>query len=389
MSDSIPPSVPPSGGPPSGPEPAQPVPQQGSLGSHSFSPKSPSAAGGLPEDMANEVFASLEANDYQHANELLQQFKRFEKNPAEFAKNLSELLRTTRIAINERQGKLASPKYKYLMSAIEKIEFSMTKKQKPRNPIHMMKGAKLLRKIIDSEGVSDEIIEEVAITSLPESMIFVLESAWLALFGEYRHIKLAGVTFARRPLQALLNTLNKNPALSCLALAGCRILTKGENKRMSDSEAKIISEACESCQQMKRLLFTHHKLGSNGVMSLSRLTRHLETLDLSNNNIPDKGTSHLATALSDPGAVVKELSLEMNKIGDEGAEHFARALENNVRLKQLNFWGNRMGNAGTLALAQALNQGNSTMERLVLGDNLLDSSGEEKLMAIREPRVSF
>ncbi|MFT4551915.1 MAG: hypothetical protein ACI9S8_000536 [Chlamydiales bacterium] len=389
MSDLIPPSSIPPGGAPQGPEPVQPVPQQGNLGSHSFSPKSPPGASGLPEDMAHEVFASLESNDYQHANELLQQFKQFERNPAEFAKNLSELLRTTRIAITDRQASFASPKYKYLMAAIEKIEFSLIKKNKPRNPIHLMKGAKLLRLIIDSDEVNDEIINEIAITSLPESMIFVLESAWLTLFGEFRHIKLAGFTFARRPFQALLNTLNKNLTLSCLSLSGCRILTKGESRRMDDTEAKLVADACENCQELKRLHFTHHELKSDGVKSLSRLTKSLEAIDLSNNNIPDDSTKHLADALSEPGAVIRELSLEMNKISGEGAQYFSQSLKNNGRLKQLNLWGNHIGNDASLALAQALNLGNSTLERLVLGDNLIDSSGEEKLLAVRESRVSF
>jgi hypothetical protein len=388
MSDSIPPPSTPPGE--SSSSPKSPDSPQGNLGSHAFSAKaSGQSSSGIPQEIAKDVFNSLTANNFRHANELMQQIKQFQKDPALYSRNLSELLRTTKLVLEERLLKLSSPRYKYILSAIEKIEFGMMKKDAKSNPIYELKGTKILRKVIDSDGPSDETIAELASTNLPESMSYVLESAWLTLLGEYRHIAFAGVSFSPQSFQAFLNSMKKYPLLTCLSFSSCRTIKEEKAIKMGDKEAVALTLACEKCPSLRRLHFIYHYLGNDGVQELSRLTKVLEYLNLTKNNIGDSNVEPLMEALSSPDCITKEVILEMNIISDEGAEYLSQALEKNKRLKQFSLWGNHIGSNGILALAKALNKGNSTLEHLVLGDNLFDSIGEEKLLAMREPRITL
>ena len=124
--------------------------------------------------------------------------------------------------------------------------------------------------------------------------------------------------------------------------------------------------------QISRMLVGHRhlrvlRLDQNGMQSAGCtaivLALHnnsvLQVLDVSGNQIGDKGAFHLAGLLARPngGAPLVSVSLQLNLlIGDTGAAYLATAMRSRAscnRLQQLDLGGNKIGNEGGAQLARA------------------------------------
>lgn len=362
---------------------------KGLLGGHEIHHYISEEAKGLPKDLASEVFTSLKANDYKTASEIISQFKQFEKNPEFFSRQIGELLGGAKFTVEQQQTKRSSPERRHLLSAIEKIELSLVKKNKGKSSLFIMKGASLINKIAHIHENLDEIIAELAITSLPQSMNFILESAWISLLGEKKHISIGGITFMKKSFFCLLQALKKNAVLISLSLSACKTLEEDGEKKMADDAAKDIGNILYNHTSLRRFLFRNNRLSEKGAQSLAKLTNILYSLDLSDNGMNDTCIEALEESLQKPEAHLRELLLNRNKIQNKGAIIFAKILENNKNLRQLGLWGNWMDLSGVLALANVLNERNFTLERIDVGDNLLDPSSLEKVLSMRNLRLTL
>ena len=107
----------------------------------------------------------------------------------------------------------------------------------------------------------------------------------------------------------------------------------------------------------------------------------LQKLNLRFNAIGDASMHALFVALKTAGSALRELDLWGNAVGDEGAKQIAEALRENVALEQLNLRENRVGNAGAEALAMTLQHHNKTLVTLNLRGNDVGSAAAEMLHA--------
>ena len=99
----------------------------------------------------------------------------------------------------------------------------------------------------------------------------------------------------------------------------------------------------------------------------------LERLDLYGNRIGDAGAMALATALQ-TNTSLKALDLRLNKIGDAGAKDLATALHTNTSLTTLDLHGNIIRDAGAKDLATALLT-NISLTTLDLHGNVIGDAG--------------
>jgi len=98
-------------------------------------------------------------------------------------------------------------------------------------------------------------------------------------------------------------------------------------------------------------------LGDPGALAValalgSPHSRGLGELSLAENGIGDAGTRAIARAL-DAGARIRRLSLRDNLIGDAGAGALAEALGRNATLEEIDLWGNRISEVGKALLQRA------------------------------------
>ena len=110
------------------------------------------------------------------------------------------------------------------------------------------------------------------------------------------------------------------------------------------------------------------------------MNKTLQVLKIYWSNVGDAGAVALANALK-RGCPLIELGLEHENISPDGAIALADALTQNERLQVLNISQNRIGQKGTLAIVNALKI-NSTLTKLdaVSNMNELDNSPGGKSM---------
>ena len=126
-----------------------------------------------------------------------------------------------------------------------------------------------------------------------------------------------------------------------------------------------------------------------GDLGVNCLTKYLSsnidhggkvTLNLSNNNIHEEGTSYIAKILCSSN-IVKHLYLSDNPIGDTGASFISNAVWETTSLKTLIMSGCDITSQGAEELSRALAQ-NSSLEKLDIGSNR--GVGDEGIRHIAE-----
>jgi hypothetical protein len=103
----------------------------------------------------------------------------------------------------------------------------------------------------------------------------------------------------------------------------------------------------------------------------------LKKLDLSNNNIGDKGLNVLATVLKVNKSII-DLNLSNNNIGDKGASEIAEALKQTKSIDTIDLSNNNIGYIGASKIVESLRQ-NRTLEHIILYNNHMTYSTLFKL----------
>ena len=145
--------------------------------------------------------------------------------------------------------------------------------------------------------------------------------------------------------------------------------------------------AAGSMQQLESLSLVCNALGELGTATLADAFSHaspLQQLDLASNSVGDVGTVALACAL-ERGALpaLAKLCLRNNDIGDEGAAGLARVAHG--QLEWLNLSGNQIAEKGTAAIAAALLKGRfPRLRRLSLDHDRLGDGAMHSLASALE-----
>eukprot|EP00049_Salpingoeca_infusionum_P026211 m.24491 g.24491 ORF g.24491 m.24491 type:complete len:258 (-) comp8596_c0_seq1:404-1177(-) len=126
-----------------------------------------------------------------------------------------------------------------------------------------------------------------------------------------------------------------------------------------------------SCTTLTSLSLRDNQITGDAMMELVKPlmtgTTRLEQLDLGLNRLSDAGTMALATAL-ELNCGLTHLSLDTNGISVVGAKSLAQALTTNTTLQRLSIMDNVLGDDGLSALEHVL-ETNSTLTELALRGN--------------------
>lgn len=162
----------------------------------------------------------------------------------------------------------------------------------------------------------------------------------------------------------LLNTLKTNDNVRTLTIS---------NNIIDNRSIYKICDALQNNKTLESLYIAGNSITFNLPLTLKPdllkifINLSLKKLDLSNNNIGDKGLYVLATVLKVNKSII-DLNLSNNNINDIGAEAIARALQINKSIGILNLSNNNIGYIGTSKIAEALIQ-NRTAKHIILLNN--------------------
>ena len=140
-----------------------------------------------------------------------------------------------------------------------------------------------------------------------------------------------------------------------------------------------------------RVYLSNCSLGDAGTKSLmNSISRHIDQystvntyldLNLSRNNIQEKGASYIADQLNS-NRMVSMLWLHGNPIGDKGLQNIFNALKPNKTLKRLDISYCNMTDTGVDSLATALNV-NYTLETIyIFGNDAMTNNGLARLVEV-------
>jgi hypothetical protein len=378
----IPPPDRPSTPPPSSQQPtpaATPAAFKGHAFSSDISPLS------LPQELVAEVFTYINKHDFFHANELMQQFQDYKNNPEHFDRQVAELLSGAKASIEQRHDYKRSPTHKRLLSALEKIEFAWFKKRKG-NPLHLLRGAKLLRKASQYKKKFREFAEELAATDLPESHAYVLESSWLALITDVRHIYLAGISFSVSSLKAFLLAVELSGTLLSLTLSACKVLEEGGDRLFNDEEVQLITPSTKNHPSLKKLVLSHNEITAASLPLFTSLSTSLSSLDLTGNDLDNRGVDILADMLASPSCSLRELVLDMASLSGKGIAPLTEKIKGYPTLQRLSLAANNITDDGAVALSEAAHR-NKTLVLLDLSGNMLTAKGMKILQHLHDERI--
>lgn len=171
---------------------------------------------------------------------------------------------------------------------------------------------------------------------------------------------------------------------------GLQVLHLGSALKDADSVAEFLNGLGPNCP-VKELSLTSNGIGAKGVIQLvdflegkgmpkgTKVMKHLDRLDLSNNKLGDDGLTQLCRAISKRnGMQLVELRLSNNAIAHGGIETMmSKLLQHN--LVSLSLDKNAIGDQGCQIVAASLN-GMRSLSRLNLGFNQIGSRGVNSLM---------
>jgi Ran GTPase-activating protein (RanGAP) involved in mRNA processing and transport len=116
----------------------------------------------------------------------------------------------------------------------------------------------------------------------------------------------------------------------------------------------------------------------------------LETLELSGNRISDKGIYHLTQVLAMNNSTLTKLYCGSNSITDKGAQYIAQLLRKNRTLTRLDLSFNEIGDRGVRRLSAALGESNTTLIQLNLSWNKsISESSVDSLAEMIEHHRAF
>uniref|UniRef100_UPI00398EB9D2 NLR family CARD domain-containing protein 3-like n=1 Tax=Pristiophorus japonicus TaxID=55135 RepID=UPI00398EB9D2 len=141
---------------------------------------------------------------------------------------------------------------------------------------------------------------------------------------------------------------------------------------LGDSGAKILSQMMKSpdCKlqnlELERNDLTHKCCETLAFILSSN--KMLTSLNLSNNNLGDRGICLLSPALKEPQCRILKLNLSNNNLSFGSWEELVSVLVTNQTLRELNVSNNRMGEAGLRTLSTALKDPRCKLQKLGLNN---------------------
>ncbi|CAJ1942310.1 unnamed protein product [Cylindrotheca closterium] len=171
---------------------------------------------------------------------------------------------------------------------------------------------------------------------------------------------------------------------------GLQVLHLGSALKDADSVAEFLGGLGPNCP-VKEMSLTSNGIGASGITQLvdflegkgmpkgTKVMKHLDRLDLSNNRLGNDGLTQLCRAISKRnGMQLVELRLSNNAIAHSGIETMmSKLLQHN--LVSLSLDKNAIGDQGCQIVAASLN-GMRSLSRLNLGFNQIGSRGVNSLM---------
>ena len=155
-----------------------------------------------------------------------------------------------------------------------------------------------------------------------------------------------------------------------------------DNPRLFSLQEETTVHVAKMLRQNASLVEIHlrkHRMADFGADWIADNVRHnrvLKVLDLSCNEIDDRGCHSLSLHLLQEDTPLETLELSTNRVRDDGAFHLANALLKNTRLKALGLAHNRIGSAGLMTLFTALKH-NCSLKSILLWGNSIDGQAAE------------
>ncbi|XP_057187774.1 uncharacterized protein si:ch211-196h16.5 [Triplophysa rosa] len=163
---------------------------------------------------------------------------------------------------------------------------------------------------------------------------------------------------------ALSSALKSNPShLRKLNLSGNNLGGSGV-KLLS---ARLKNPSCKlETLELSRCGVTDD--GCDGLAAALRSNSHLRDLNLSDNNLGSTGVKLISAGLENPNCKLETLQLSDCGVADKGCVALASALISNSHLRELNLSRNKLGGSGVKMLSAGLKNPNCKLEKLVLWD---------------------
>ena len=149
---------------------------------------------------------------------------------------------------------------------------------------------------------------------------------------------------------------------------------------IGDVGAAALAQGLKSCINLQELRLVNNNIGDDGAATLAqglKFCNSLQTLHLAINNIGVDGAIALAEGLKSFNNL-HNLELSHNSIGDDGAEVLAEGLKSCNGLQILGLSHNSIGDEGAAALAEGL-KSCSSLDTLLLSDNSIGDDGAAAL----------
>jgi hypothetical protein len=143
-------------------------------------------------------------------------------------------------------------------------------------------------------------------------------------------------------------------------------------EHLTDRDMTIVVPQVIVGKQCTALWLQQNEITANGAATIADALRDnttLETLELSGNRLLDKGIYHLTQTLMMNNSILKKLYCGSNGITDRGAQYIAQLLKKNRILTRLDLSFNEIGDRGVGRLATALVHFNTTLIQLSLSWN--------------------
>ena len=176
------------------------------------------------------------------------------------------------------------------------------------------------------------------------------------------------------------NTLRQRILARC-ALGRSLVTQPEASDRFSASLANTVLVELDLTDNMLGLWLFPNAVGIDCLAEPLKTNTTLQVLNLSSNNINDRGGMSIAAALEANSSLVR-LNLSINAVGQDGATHLADVVRNRIdALKELNLARNEIAQVGYERLAEIL-ASNSSLSMLTLGDNPLGSGASWVLSSL-------
>ena len=169
------------------------------------------------------------------------------------------------------------------------------------------------------------------------------------------------------------------------------VLLSKEN--LNDRDMTLVVPHLIIHKQCTALWLQQNELTANGAAIIADGLRDnitLEALELSGNHLSDKGIYHLTQVLTMNNSTLRKLYCGSNGITDQGAQYIAQLLKKNRVLTRLDLSFNEISDRGVCRIANALAHFNTTLVQLNLSWNKLKSeSSVDALVEMIEHHHAF